>query len=711
MKKLISLISFLVFILVDTSANLNEINNKYFEINFNCSGKSFWSYKVKQTHEILDFTAPLFEINGTQIVALPLKVTMSHAPVTLKNGVTEYTYEGTVQKDQGMTVQITFRVSPNSPVVRFRYKLESKDSHIFTKISGKDSLRYFSANFNRFDTFSEIQLSDFNENFHAFTLNDRSIDNRYFENNLSVTGPIFVAENKESSFLMAYEHGSQLPDKFIEFGLSENRSVSLNAVKGNYYNKQHLDSTHPFESIWFEVAGIPGSKTQLANSYRNFVLKDLAINNASRTPYIYYNTWGFQERNKCWNGQKYLSSMNLEHSLKEIEVAHHMGIDVFVLDAGWFGKTGDWQINQSSFPDNLTQVKSKLDSYNMKLGLWYSPTQAAVSSNIFNHNTQCRTSLDGKPSNPSEVWETEPSYNMCMVSNYWKDCAANMIHNAQTYGNIYFKWDAIYQYGCNDTHHNHGTEENSPGERLDCYAFELCKYLNKVVDSVTAVVPDAIVDFDVTEGWRSFGLQFLASGKYFLMNNGPYYDNYNLPMPDKMQWNNIFVYPGPARARICRSPLIYDTWIPSVLFLTHYLPDAPQSSETINIASLILGQNGFWGDLLSLSGENTAYIGSLIQKYKQVRDDITVSYPVTSGNDGSLPEIHEKINALNGKGVVAIFAIAANGHKYTYVTENKVDRNIWHNEDVSVSYDSKGRAIITCEFNDEAAKIIFFGVK
>jgi hypothetical protein len=31
--------------------------------------------------------------------------------------------------------------------------------------------------------------------------------------------------------------------------------------------------------------------------------------------------------------------------------------------------------------------------------------------------------------------------------------------------------------------------------------------------------------------------------------------------------------------------------------------------------------------------------------------------------------------------------------------------------DVRVTYDKQGWAIITCEFKDDAAKIIFFGVK
>ena len=691
--------------------NSYKIINPFFEVIFLGTQTTLFTYKEKQTGEMIEIKAPVFEVDGRQLVAQPASLLLVSKPHTLKNGVIEYLLKGKLKTDAALSLQVTCRVSPNSPVIRFFYTLQSTTPHLLTKQTGKDALNYFTTTFKRFTRFSEIQLSDFNEKSHSFVLNDKPIEERYFENNQSVTGPILIAEKNKTTFMLAYEHGSQIPDRFIQFSLSATKNISIKAVKGNYYHNQPLDAMHPYETIWLEVAGVNGNKQKMAEHYRNFILKDIAVNPASRTPYIYYNTWGFQERNKTWNGNKYLTSMNLSHTLKEINTAHRLGIDVFVLDAGWFGKTGDWQVNKIFFPDSLKLVKATLDSMNMKLGLWYSPTQAAVTSKIYKENAACITSYNGVNSTAAEVWETEQSYNMCMVSKYWKDCAAQMIRSAKEYGNIYFKWDAIYQYGCNSPDHNHGKAANSQQERMDCYAFELGKYLNKVVDSVSAVVPDAIVDFDITEGWRSMGLQFLASGKYFHINNGPYYDTYNLPMPEKMLWNNIFVYPGAARAAICRATLGYDKWIPSILFLTHYLPDSPQVSQTINVASLILGQNGFWGDLLSLSDKSIDHISNLIQKYKQVKNDITLSYPVTTGEIRSLPEIHEKLNETNGKGAVVIFSTAANGHTYTYITKNKVDKNIWHNEDVQVNYDKQGRAIITCEFKDEAAKIIFFGVK
>jgi alpha-galactosidase len=203
------------------------------------------------------------------------------------------------------------------------------------------------------------------------------------------------------------------------------------------------------------VAGTPGNEATLAGDYRQFVLKYLTQNDESRKPYVFYNTWGRQERVQ-WAGAKYLTSMNLDQTLKEIDRAHAMGIEVFVLDAGWFQKTGDWNVNLSFFPDSLKQVIAKLNAYGMKLGLWFNPTVAAVSSEMYARNKSNRMSWNGKYGDPHPIWETEESVGLCLVSPYWQDFADKLIALSKTLGVTYFKWDAIGQYGCNDAHHYHG---------------------------------------------------------------------------------------------------------------------------------------------------------------------------------------------------------------------------------------------------------------
>jgi hypothetical protein len=108
--------------------------------------------------------------------------------------------------------------------------------------------------------------------------------------------------------------------------------------------------------------------------------------------------------------------------------------------------------------------------------------------------------------------------------------------------------------------------------------------MSRIADKVAAAVPGAIVDFDVTEGGRAMGLEFLSSGKFFLINNGPYYPNYDIPIDWDETYSNIFVQQGQARTWITRTPLTFDKWIPSVVFLTHYFPDDPQQWQEVDVA-------------------------------------------------------------------------------------------------------------------------------
>ncbi len=672
------------------------------------SGNVLWKYQVPETDKIFSFAGPTFEIDGKILNCDLSQIQQIGEPLVLNNKVVEYVLQAPYKSYPDLFLRITFRIPDSNPVVRFRYELIGSGNHKLTKSVEVDNIRYLSLSVPEISNIKEVKLSEFNEMVHSFCLSEREMFSRNFNDQTSFMGPIVVGSDDRNSFLLAYEHGSQAPDMFLKYNLSPDKTIDLTAVKGNYSNGFPITRENSYQSVWFETAAIEGNEDQLAENYREFVLRFMNLNSESRKPYIFYNTWNFQERNKHWYKKPYLADMTTERMLQEIEVAHKMGIEVFVIDAGWFEKTGDWQPSKTRFPDELKQVKAKLDAYDMKLGLWFNPTVAAKSSTMLAKNKDCLLTFNGRSGEPRPIWETEESYGMCLVSRYRDAFADELIRLAKEVGVRYFKWDAIGQYGCNDPNHFHGNAENSDQERSDCYAFEIGRSMNYVVDKLCSVYPDAIVDFDITEGGRSVGLGFLASGKYFLINNGPYYQNYNVPIdPDKDNWN-IFFYPGAARSWICRTPLTFDKWIPSVLFLTHYLPDDPYENQSIAVGSLILGQNGIWGDLLKISPEGVAFFNESLGYYKQVRDDITKATIIRDGAVGGSPEVYEKISKENGKGAMVVFS----SHKgsYEYVSRSKPNQKFWSTDGVDLTFDKDGFASIKVTFDKAEAKIIFFGV-
>jgi alpha-galactosidase len=685
------------------------VHNKQIWITLSCGRGRLWQYGAAKETLVHSFAPPTFEIDEKQIVANVDRFVAAGAPLLLNNGVTEYNFEGVLALDPHLTLAIQFQVNDDTPVVRFRYSLKSNGHHKLTAAAARGKLTYFEASFHELPEAEEVKLSTFVELTHSYSLSETKIADRYFEDGSVFMGPILAASNSRHSFLLAYEHGSQVPDEYLHYALGPNRSVRLTAVKGNYLPGQPIDATHSYQTIWMETAAVKGDLDLLASTYRRFVLKSMTQNYGTRMPYIFYNTWNFQERNKWSNGKPYLESMNQDRILQEIELAHRMGVDVFVLDTGWYEKTGDWTPSSQRFPDRLKTVKAKLDGYGMKLGLWFGPMSAAVTSRAVREHPEWRVSWNGKIAEPQPIWETENSYWMCLVNGYADAFADEVIRLAKETGVSYFKWDGMSEYGCNDPHHFHGGEGNTPQERAESYSFQQVQYMNRIADKVAAAVPGTIVDFDVTETGRGMGLAFLSSGKYFLMNNGPYYQNYDVPIDGSKSNVNLFFNPGLARTWVMRSGLKFDKWVPSVLFLTHYLPDDPQQWQEQNVASLILGQNGIWGDLPNVSSAGVDYIGSTIARYKLVRDDITESDPVVTGIASGSPEIHEKISASTGRGAVVIFAIEPG--TYHYVTSRKVATEHWSSGGATVTPDAAGRAKIEANFDKPGAKIVFFGVR
>lgn len=685
--------------------NTVTFSTDHYSIVLDGTAANLWSYHSIHSAEVFQMEPPVFEINGVKTPVVLRSIRSTSEPRALSNGTCEYRFSGELQNMNHVFFDMVFRVAMDSPFLRFRYELHSDAGIQLTKSGGVDLLCYGGVSLQGLEV-KEIQLSNFNETVHSFCLQERPISAHECQNETKRMGPIVVGLDDARSVLLAYEHGSQYPDAFLTYQFHPYGYVTLHAVKGNYYHGQVVGPDSPYSTIWFQFGFTDGDEQVLARHYRTFALRYMSQNQESRKPYIFYNTWAYQERNKWWNNRRFLDSMVEERILAEIDVAHRMGVEFFVLDTGWYETTGDWRVNRRRFTENLQRVKARLDGYGMKMGLWFGPTSAAVSSQAYQANRDYVLTWRGHVGEPQPVWETEESHHMCLVSPYGPYFAEELVRLVKDVGVTYFKWDAIHQYGCDAHNHDHGTTENTPEERSDCYAFQLGLSMSRIVDRVCEACPEAIVDFDITEGHRYVGLGFLASGKYFLINNGPYYHNYDIPIPDT-EWTNIFVRPGPARSWICRTPLTFDKWIPSVLFLTHYLPDDPHDSQLINIASLILGQNGIWGDLLKVSEEGIQTFGQILDRYKQVRDDITQSSPVRLGETGGDLEVHEKVSSI-GRGAVVVFSNTPG--RYHYVTENTVCSEYWATEGVSIRFDSSGKALLDLTFDGPSAKIVLFGV-
>ncbi len=79
-----------------------------------------------------------------------------------------------------------------------------------------------------------------------------------------------------------------------------------------------------------------------------------------------------------------------EKLLKLAKSAAELGIDMFVLDDGWFGERnsdraslGDWFVNTNKLPEGLDGFAKKIKSEGLKFGIWIEPEMVSEDSGLY----------------------------------------------------------------------------------------------------------------------------------------------------------------------------------------------------------------------------------------------------------------------------------------------------------------------------------------
>lgn len=80
-----------------------------------------------------------------------------------------------------------------------------------------------------------------------------------------------------------------------------------------------------------------------------------------------------------------------EQKIEEIaKVGAELGIELFVLDDGWFGKRnddttslGDWYENRAKLPNGLKGLANRINNLGMQFGLWFEPEMVSPKSELY----------------------------------------------------------------------------------------------------------------------------------------------------------------------------------------------------------------------------------------------------------------------------------------------------------------------------------------
>jgi len=75
--------------------------------------------------------------------------------------------------------------------------------------------------------------------------------------------------------------------------------------------------------------------------------------------------------------------------------ASKLGIELLVLDDGWFGKRnsdnsslGDWYVNEEKLPEGLNSLAKDINDYGMGFGLWFEPEMISPDSDLYREHPE-----------------------------------------------------------------------------------------------------------------------------------------------------------------------------------------------------------------------------------------------------------------------------------------------------------------------------------
>ena len=148
---------------------------------------------------------------------------------------------------------------------------------------------------------------------------------------------------------------------------------------------------------------------------------------------VLYNSWEATEFNVTEAGQRALA-----------EKAAKLGVELFVIDDGWFGKRnndhaglGDWQVNPAKFPQGLKSLIGYVNGLGMDFGLWVEPEMVNPDSDLYRAHPDWVMNFPGRPR--SEL------RNQLVLNLAREDVRAYVFQFldklASEYNIRYFKWD------------------------------------------------------------------------------------------------------------------------------------------------------------------------------------------------------------------------------------------------------------------------------
>ena len=308
-------------------------------------------------------------------------------------------------------------------------------------------------------------------------------------------------------------------------------------------------------------------------------------------PPVIYNTWLYR-----------FTNFKHEQLLRQLQAAKEIGCEIFIVDAGWFGKNnwepGDWREKEGEpFFGNMRAFADEVRAAGLQFGFWIEPERWANDIPVREEHPEWF------PKGTTRIDLTQPA-----AAEHFHDIIAD---NVRKFGAKYIKVDFNADVGYDES----GTELHN-----------YCTALQEQFRRIRKEFPDLIIENCASGSLRCDLETAMIYDHAFVSDNANPYETLRIRQGTIMRFmpgrilNWIVMQPAPER----RTPVSKEypvlacaaaTWDEAALFNLNYV-----------MISGLLGIPGFSGELADFDPEIRKKIAEYVQYYKENRQFFTNSH-------------------------------------------------------------------------------------
>lgn len=286
-----------------------------------------------------------------------------------------------------------------------------------------------------------------------------------------------------------------------------------------------------------------------------------------------------------------------EDKILEIaEEGQKLGMELFVLDDGWFGKRdddntslGDWIVDKRKLPNGLEALAQKIVDMGIEFGLWFEPEMVSLDSDLYRAHPDWCIHV---PNRPYTFGRNQLVLDLSRqdVCDYIVDSVSKILESAPI---TYVKWDM----------NRHITDIGSallPANQQEETSHRYMLGLYDVMERLTTKFPHILFESCSSGGGR------FDPGMLYYMPQTWTSDNTDAICRTKIQYGTSLVYP----------PVTMGCHVSTVP--NHQVGRITPLETRGNVA--MAGNFGYELDLTKLTDEEKEIVKAQIEEYKQIRE-------------------------------------------------------------------------------------------